>query len=183
MPDQTGPTSDDGKAVSRMNATKFGLYSESPVLPNVENEDEWAEHRERTFASFEPDNYLEEALVERVAVTLWRFKRLVRFEREQVRNRQSRIPMDIAMVAMMDNRKLPPEPSQQDADRISGWLMDRLIPEEKEFNLLMRWESRLHRQLLQLLHELEAMKARRRGESAPLARLDIQGIAALLRDS
>lgn len=135
--DSTGPTSEEGKAVSKMNATKFGLYSESPVLPNVEKEDEWAEHRERTFASFEPDNYLEEALVERVAITLW----------------------------------------------ISGWLMDRLIPEEKEFNLLMRWESRLHRQLLQLLHELEAIKARRRGESAPLARLDIQGIAALLRDS
>lgn len=40
----------------------------------------------------------------------------------------------------------------------------------------MRFEAHLHRQLLQTLHELEARQARRQGEQAPLARLDVQGV-------
>jgi hypothetical protein len=56
-------------------------------------------------------------------------------------------------------------------------LSDGIIPRDKELNLLMRYKGRLHRHLLQDLHELEAMNARRRGEPAPVARLDIQGIA------
>lgn len=171
-----GPTTPEGKAIASRNAVKFGLYSESPVLPGVEDEGEWLEHRRGVFGAIAPADYLEEALTERVAVILWRFRRLVRYEREQVRNRQSSIGSDLAMVAVMQRRELPPDPGPEDMETMERWLMDRLIPEEKELNLLMRYEGRLHRHLLQLLHELEAMKARRRGESAPLARLDIQGI-------
>ncbi len=181
MSNQTGPRTEEGKAVSRFNAAKFGLYSESPVLPEVEDEDEWVEHRRGVFEAVVPFDYLEEALAERVALILWRFKRLVRYEREQVRNRQSSITRDLAVVAFVEKRQLTKEPEQRDLDTINRWLMDRLIPEEKELNLLMRYEGRLHRHLLQLLHELEAMKARRRGEPAPLARLDIQGLAGILR--
>ena len=36
-----------------------------------------------------------------------------------------------------------------------------------------------HRLLLQTLHELEAMQARRAGRPAPLARLDVQGLGAM----
>ena len=176
-----GPKTPEGKAIASRNATKFGLYSESPVLPDVEDEDEWLEHRDGVFGAVAPGNYLEEALAERVAVILWRFKRLVRYEREQVRNRQSRITSDLALVAGLEHRELTPDPDPNDLERIGHWLMDRLIPGEKELNLLMRYEGRLHRHLLQLLHELEAMKARRRGESAPLARLDIQGIPDMER--
>src|SRR5947208_15937236 len=78
---------------------------------------------------------------------------------------------------MAQKRELPPEMSQEDSDLMDRWLMDRLIPGEKELSLLMRYEGRLHRHLLQLLHELEAMKARRRGESTPLLRVDAQGLA------
>jgi len=174
---QTGPRTRKGKAISRLNAAKSGLYSESPVLPGVEDEDEWLAHRRALFEAIAPANYLEEALTERVAVILWRFKRLVRYEREQVRNRQAGIPDDFAILAMAHKRELPPEMSQVDSDLMDRWLMDRLIPGEKELSLLMRYEGRLHRHLLQLLHELEAMKARRRGESTPLLRVDAQGIA------
>ncbi len=38
----------------------------------------------------------------------------------------------------------------------------------------MRYESHLNRQLYQALHELEALKARRQGQAAPLARIDVQ---------
>ena len=163
-----GPRTSEGKAVSRLNAAKSGLYSESPVLPEVEKEDEWIEHRRGVFDAIAPANYLEEALTERVAVILWRFKRLVRYEREQVRNRQSGLRSRLAETAQTYiDRGLEPDP--EDLDLIRRRFMDYLIPAEKELDLLMRYEGRNHRHLLQLLHELEAMKAARRGESTPLA--------------
>ncbi len=39
----------------------------------------------------------------------------------------------------------------------------------------MRYEAHLHRQLLQTMHELEALQARRQGHATPLARLDVAG--------
>ena len=166
MPGQTGPRTRKGKAISRLNAAKSGLYSESPVLPGVEDEDEWLAHRRALFEAIAPANYLEEALTE--------------VEDEVVLHHQDEaagIIDDLGMVASAQKRELSPEMSQEDSELIGRWLMDRLIPGEKELSLLMRYEGRLHRHLLQLLHELEAMKARRRGESTPLLRVDAQGIA------
>ena len=40
-----------------------------------------------------------------------------------------------------------------------------------------RYEARIHRQLLQTMHELEAMQARSKGERSPLARLDLQSLS------
>jgi len=39
----------------------------------------------------------------------------------------------------------------------------------------MRYKAAEHRQLLQTMHEFEALQARRKGEHPPLARLDISG--------
>ena len=41
-----------------------------------------------------------------------------------------------------------------------------------------RYETSLHRHLMQLMHELEAAQARRRGQNTPLLRADIQLVAA-----
>jgi len=51
----------------------------------------------------------------------------------------------------------------------------RMVPDQETLNVITRYEPHLHRQLLQTLHELEAMQDRRRGERSPLARLDITG--------
>ena len=60
--------------------------------------------------------------------------------------------------------------------RIDRMRRMRLLPEEPALQKIVRYEAHLNRQLYQALHELEAMKARRRGEAAPLARLDVHGI-------
>jgi hypothetical protein len=51
----------------------------------------------------------------------------------------------------------------------------RMLPDGDTLQKITRHESHLHRQLIQTLHELEAMQARRKGEQTPLARLDISG--------
>ena len=54
----------------------------------------------------------------------------------------------------------------------------RIIPPKHNLDLIMRYESHLHRKYIQTLHELEAMQGRRQGTSSPLARLDILGAPA-----
>jgi len=67
----------------------------------------------------------------------------------------------------------------EQAERTIGrWREARAVLEGPELEKVMRYEGHLHRQLLQTLHELEAMQARRAGKPTPLARLDVQGLGA-----
>jgi len=159
-----GPKTNEGKAVTRYNATKSGIYSVTPVVPHFERQSEWLAHRAGVFADLNPEGYMQEIIAERIAIKTWRLRRLVRYEREQIRNRQRNIGTDLAILAMSEHRKLAPEPEKRDLEFIDRWAMDYLIPREKELAILMRWEGRLTRELrLDLLH-LEHMKRQRRGD-------------------
>ena len=57
---------------------------------------------------------------------------------------------------------------------------ERLLPEEKTLEKVSRYEAHPHlsRLMFKALHELEALQVRRSGGAAPLARLDVDGLAA-----
>lgn len=55
----------------------------------------------------------------------------------------------------------------------------RARPDFEELGKLQRYEAHLERVLYRALHELEALQARRRGEAAPLARLEVHGVNEL----
>ena len=63
---------------------------------------------------------------------------------------------------------------EQDLRRMSR---ERLLPDEKTLEKVARYEAHLSRGLYKAMHELEALQARRAGGSAPLARLDVDGLA------
>jgi hypothetical protein len=54
---------------------------------------------------------------------------------------------------------------------------ERLLPDEKTLEKVARYEAHLSRGLYKAMHELEALQIRRSGGAAPLARLDIDGLA------
>ncbi len=54
---------------------------------------------------------------------------------------------------------------------------ERLLPDEKTLEKVARYEAHLSRLFHKALHELEALQARRTGGAAPLARLDVDGLA------
>ncbi len=54
---------------------------------------------------------------------------------------------------------------------------ERLLPDEKTLEKVARYEAHLSRGLYKALHELEALQVRRTGGAAPLARLDVDGLA------
>jgi hypothetical protein len=63
---------------------------------------------------------------------------------------------------------------EQDLARMSR---ERLLPDEKTLEKVARYEAHLSRGLYKALHELEALQIRRAGGAAPLARLDVDGLA------
>ena len=54
---------------------------------------------------------------------------------------------------------------------------ERLPPRIEILEKVTSYEAHLSRGLYKAMHELEALQARRQGGSAPLARLDVDGLA------
>ena len=75
-----GPRTSAGKARVRLNAVRHGLGVTSPVIPGMENPEDWETHRAAMLASLAPVGYLETRLAERVALADWRFSRITRYE-------------------------------------------------------------------------------------------------------
>lgn len=75
----TGPTTEAGKAVARLNATSHGLRAASPVVPG-EDPAVWEEYREAVVSDLAPVGVLEAELADRVAVLAWRLRRVAAFE-------------------------------------------------------------------------------------------------------
>lgn len=79
----TGPKSPEGKAVASLNALKHGVLSKQVVL-ETESAEEFAELLAGLRQSLLPTGALEDALVQKIAIALWRQSRLVRAERAAV---------------------------------------------------------------------------------------------------
>ena len=62
-------------------------------------------------------------------------------------------------------------------ERLQNMRRERLLPDEKTLEKVSRYEAHLSRLMFKSLHELEALQVRRSGGSAPLARLDVDGLA------
>lgn len=75
----TGPRTNAGKQASAANATKHGLSSADPVLPN-ENRDEYDRLFADYCAQFEPANEHETFLIRQMTHARWRLARIQRLE-------------------------------------------------------------------------------------------------------
>lgn len=76
----TGPRSASGKAASSRNALKHGILSEH-VVADGEDEEKFVALLEHLVRDYEPVTAIESSLVERVAILLWRERRLARAEK------------------------------------------------------------------------------------------------------
>jgi hypothetical protein len=75
----TGPVSVQGKQTVANNALKHGVFSKTLILTD-EEPDEYKSLLDQLLQELHPIGLLEQTLVERIALTLWRQKRLVRAE-------------------------------------------------------------------------------------------------------
>jgi hypothetical protein len=65
------------------------------VVPGIENEENWLEHREGVLRDLEPHGHLEGVLAEQVASLLWRRTRVVRYEVESIAPMQEEVERKI----------------------------------------------------------------------------------------
>lgn len=79
----TGPTSAAGKAVVSGNAMRHGLLSQKLILPS-ESQQDFDELFSGLLAEMAPVGMVEQVLVERIATTMWRQRRLVAAESAQL---------------------------------------------------------------------------------------------------
>ena len=84
----TGPKSTAGKATSAKNRLSHGVLSSHLILPN-ENREEYNALLAELQQELMPQGVMEMALVERIAISLWRQRRLVRAESSEIELRQS----------------------------------------------------------------------------------------------
>jgi hypothetical protein len=90
-----GPTTAQGKAVVRWNATRHGISSPEPVVPGLEKQKDWESHRDEIMEHLTPVGHLEVTLAERVAVLSWRLHRVTRYETGSIATSQETIEDDI----------------------------------------------------------------------------------------
>jgi hypothetical protein len=89
-----GPQTPEGKEVARWNATRHGISSPAPVVPGLEKQEDWQEHREAILEHYSPAGALQFELAERVALLTWRLRRVTRYEAESIAISQEKVEDD-----------------------------------------------------------------------------------------
>ncbi len=159
-----GPKTPEGKAAVRTNPIKHGVLAQTPVIPLVEREEDWRRLRDGVFEYFRVEGAMEEALADRIAGIIWRLYRVVRFESESINRYLHDVPKDWRLSEHLSRREPQREPTQEMVEKMDAMLMARLLPGEETLEKVMRYETRLHRFLLQSVHQLVLLKGlRRRG--------------------
>jgi len=167
-----GPNTERGKAASSRSAFRHGLRAEDAVIPGESTAD-LQRHLEGIVESLAPQNYLEHELAELIALGLWRRWRIERHEAAVVTAFMGRAEEELKVAQAYTDGTLSkgilPEIS---GERVEAIRRRRLIPPDTDLDKIMRYKGSEHRQLLQNMHEFEALQARRKGEHSSLARFD-----------
>lgn len=156
----TGPTTPEGRAVSRMNALRHGLTAESILLPDERAED-FVAFAEDLRTDLDPVGAMEEVLAERIVAAAWRLRRVLRVE-AGVFGLEWNSPLN-DLGALLGGPPTVPTVGL-------AFVRD----EGNTFGKLARYESTLERGLTSALHELQRLQAARGGrEVAPPVVVDV----------
>jgi len=102
-PRTTGPRTKKGKERSKGNALKHGILSEV-VLLKFESQDQFRKLLRRLGQALRPVGVLEETLVEKLAATLWRYRRLLQAENGELTKKVEEAESDYDFPHSRDSR-------------------------------------------------------------------------------
>ena len=190
----TGPRTQVGRDVVRLNALKHGLLSQEVLLPGEDGE-ALRELEEGLRAGLQPVGELENLLVEQVIAAYWRLRRLRRVEtgifawerseelgeRAERKARGYELERFYAEVMRLSNVEITNREehekalsrareirSEQEAEDVTlGRTFARDADKTNSFSKLSRYETALEQRLYKALHELERRQLARRGGNVP----------------
>lgn len=108
---RTGPRSLKGKAISSMNAVKHGAYAKTKILPHEDASERKRLERE-IYKALQPDNAVEESLVDQMTDCLWtaeRFKLRMAMKQENIFSQLTPVMLAELIEVPQDYRKFAPD--------------------------------------------------------------------------
>jgi len=278
-----GPKTEAGKAIVSLNAVRHGALSRALIIPGIERQEDFDALYHGLVSDLAPEGEFEFNLVELIAVSLWKLRRIQRYEVQSISVGLERVEEDFLHMnpwspkphsvddaeanlrkvqdslailrrlrsmpadeplpqglatglvdALADDDdglldfSLPGLPRMTERDGFDKWTAgllrqaaaaiaeqldttpddriddviahaedvveererdlaeviakldrmrrERLLPDDAKLQNVSRYEAHTSKQFYQAVHELEASKSRRRGESTPLARVQVHGL-------
>jgi hypothetical protein len=116
-------------------------------------------------------------LTERIAICLWKMRRIDHFQNIATVSNMSRAYADLQVAEAYSQGTLGKGGKYPEIPEDKVLLAEalRVLPTPADLDKIMRYEAHLHRLCTQALHELEALQIRRKGGTSPLTRFDITG--------
>lgn len=157
MPQQkkrpTGPNTEAGKAAIRRNPIKHGITAQTPVIPLVEDEQDWLDLRDGVIHQLDARGALQTALAERIAGIIWRLQRTLRFEVESTTAGIEDIPRDWLFARKAARLPAPARITPEHIQEMDRMIAARLLPGADTLDKVHRHETTLHRFLRQSLYQ------------------------------
>jgi hypothetical protein len=143
----SGPTSEIGKSVSRLNAVKTGITGRL-VLVSAADAPIYKTHIDRFFTKYTPANPDENDLVQSIADHHWRLLRIA--------------PLEASVYALGRDKCLPLIAHEKDDDKREAALLGLIyLTFEKNLNNIALQERRLRKQIEKDTAKLEALQKER----------------------
>jgi hypothetical protein len=159
-----GPKTEAGKAVVRLNPVRHGVLSQTPVIPLVERFEDWEKLRLGVHEFFGVKGLpWPEALADRLAGLYWRCLRVQRYESESITSYLYDVPKDWRSLRAAIGLPVPDDVTPEAVAEMDAMLMARLLPSEETMDKVLRYETKLHRFLLQTEHQLLVLMGMQRG--------------------
>ena len=167
----TGPRTEEGKAVARLNAITHGFFAcdvVNPILDGSERAEEFNSLLDALLEEFQPESASERILVDEVAASCWRIRRILRYEcreswfdEDSVRRyaRQA-TPTETLLTSMGhdDNHRV----RRLKAKKLHRSGLDAfLLPSYSDVDKIVRIERIVKRNLYRALDSLERIQASR----------------------
>ena len=154
-PAKAGPKTEEGKAVSRLNAITHGLLSRE-VLIEGEDGAVLTKMTDALRDEMQPIGELESFLVDRLAAEMWRMRRALAVERKNA---------DVAKYRVL-NAMFPEETyGKGDAQQMAA---ETAMITDSDTEKIMRYATMIERSFYRAMHELQRLQAARNGQESPI---------------
>jgi hypothetical protein len=166
----TGPRTTEGMAASRLNALKHGFFARDVVNPELDGPtraEEFNSILDALLEEFQPQSARERILVDEVAASCWRIRRILRYECRESwfdedsarRYAASATPTETLLVSMgHDNYSI----RRRKAAKLRRSGLDAfLLPSDVDVDKIVRFERIVKRNLYRALDSLEQIRVGR----------------------
>jgi hypothetical protein len=163
----TGPKTDEGKAAVSQNAVKHGIFAESVI--QGENEDDYEAFHDKMLAELAPVGTVESMLAERIVSLWWRLRRAERMQNEVIEDMIERKVTNPAAIKDRERRcynegirpgdpRFNPEHLALGRIATSDWANCRIL------DRMMLYERRIESSMIKIMKELKRFQTMRRIE-------------------